>query len=92
MAEPTLAGLLELVHGRRGHFRLESGHHSSLWLDLDALFAEPRDRALRHAPDRTSAEAQARRQMPAPADGLYRTRYQLPPAYQSRGRAGGLPW
>lgn len=41
MAELTLAGLLELVSGRRGHFRLESGHHSALWLDLDALFAEP---------------------------------------------------
>ena len=33
---------LELVKGRRGHFRLESGHHGMLWLDLDALFAEPR--------------------------------------------------
>ena len=28
--------------GRAGHFRLESGHHSRLWYDLDALFAEPR--------------------------------------------------
>ena len=26
---------------RRGHFRLESGHHSQLWLDLDGLFVEP---------------------------------------------------
>ena len=33
---------LELVDGRRGHFRLESGHHGGLWLDLDPLFAEPR--------------------------------------------------
>lgn len=33
---------LDLVAGRRGHFRLESGHHGGLWLDLDALFAEPR--------------------------------------------------
>jgi orotate phosphoribosyltransferase len=33
---------MELVAGRRGHFRLESGHHSALWLDLDPLFAEPR--------------------------------------------------
>jgi orotate phosphoribosyltransferase len=31
-----------LVSGRRGHFRLESGHHGGLWLDLDALFADPR--------------------------------------------------
>ena len=32
---------LELVSGRRGHFQLESGHHGELWLDLDALFAQP---------------------------------------------------
>lgn len=32
---------MKLVSGRRGHFRLESGHHSGLWLDLDPLFAEP---------------------------------------------------
>jgi orotate phosphoribosyltransferase len=32
---------LELVTAREGHFRLESGHHSETWLDLDALFAEP---------------------------------------------------
>jgi orotate phosphoribosyltransferase len=42
MGEPSAAALLELVAGRRGHFRLESGHHSGLWLDLDPLFAEPR--------------------------------------------------
>jgi orotate phosphoribosyltransferase len=33
--------LLDLVDGRRGHFRLESGHHGELWLDLDALFLRP---------------------------------------------------
>jgi orotate phosphoribosyltransferase len=32
----------QLVGMRRGHFRLESGHHSAMWLDLDGLFAEPR--------------------------------------------------
>jgi orotate phosphoribosyltransferase len=32
---------LKLVHARRGHFRLESGHHGALWLDLDSLFVEP---------------------------------------------------
>ena len=31
----------ELVAARKGHFRLESGHHSASWLDLDALFASP---------------------------------------------------
>jgi orotate phosphoribosyltransferase len=31
----------ELTAARRGHFQLESGHHSELWFDLDALFAVP---------------------------------------------------
>ena len=35
-------GPLGFVPARRGHFQLESGHHGGLWLDLDALFAEPR--------------------------------------------------
>ena len=26
---------------RHGHFRLESGHHSNLWLDLEGLFVQP---------------------------------------------------
>lgn len=30
-----------LLAGRRGHFRLESGHHGDLWLDLDPLFLRP---------------------------------------------------
>ena len=38
----AIADLLALVGGRRGHFRLESGHHGGLWLDLDALFADAR--------------------------------------------------
>ncbi len=42
MSETSAAAFLELVAGRRGHFRLESGHHSALWLDLDPLFAQPR--------------------------------------------------
>src|SRR5713101_313784 len=41
MSDTTAAAFLELVAARRGHFRLESGHHTGLWLDLDALFAEP---------------------------------------------------
>jgi orotate phosphoribosyltransferase len=32
----------ELISGRRGHFRLESGYHSELWFDLDALLAVPK--------------------------------------------------
>jgi orotate phosphoribosyltransferase len=34
--------LLQMVAARRGHFRLESGHHGALWLDLDPLFVESR--------------------------------------------------
>jgi orotate phosphoribosyltransferase len=34
------ADLLSLASPRQGHFRLESGHHSSLWLDLEGLFAQ----------------------------------------------------
>lgn len=33
--------LLTLVAARTGHFRLESGHHGELWLELDQLFARP---------------------------------------------------
>jgi orotate phosphoribosyltransferase len=32
---------LDLVAARNGHFRLESGHHASLWLDLESLFVDP---------------------------------------------------
>jgi orotate phosphoribosyltransferase len=32
--------LYELVDQRRGHFLLESGLHSEMWLDLDPLFAD----------------------------------------------------
>jgi orotate phosphoribosyltransferase len=31
------ADLLDLVRSRSGHFRLESGHHASRWLDLERL-------------------------------------------------------
>src|SRR5581483_2998492 len=33
--------LLASLAARRGHFRFESGHHGSLWLDLELLFLEP---------------------------------------------------
>ena len=41
MSDTDAAAFLDLVAGRRVHFRLESGHHSRMWLDLDALFASP---------------------------------------------------
>jgi orotate phosphoribosyltransferase len=39
----TLERFFDLVRGRRGHFRLESGYHAALWLDLDGLFGRPQD-------------------------------------------------
>lgn len=33
---------LDLLHIRKGHFKLESGHHGNLWLDLDMLFLRPK--------------------------------------------------
>jgi orotate phosphoribosyltransferase len=33
--------VVRLLHSRRGHFRLESGHHGDLWLDLEALCLHP---------------------------------------------------
>jgi orotate phosphoribosyltransferase len=31
----------ELLAARQGHFKLESGHHGDLWLDLDQLLGQP---------------------------------------------------
>src|SRR6185436_2363516 len=33
--------MIPLLAPQRGHFRFESGHHSSLWIDLETLFLEP---------------------------------------------------
>jgi orotate phosphoribosyltransferase len=41
VSDTGTAAFLGLVEGRRGHFRLESGHHGGLWLDLDPLFCDP---------------------------------------------------
>ena len=34
--------LLSLIGGRSGHFRFESGHHGTRWLDLELLLHHPR--------------------------------------------------
>ena len=34
--------LLSFLNPRKGHFRLESGYHGGMWLDLDPLFVVPR--------------------------------------------------
>jgi len=33
--------LVSLMSARKGHFRLESGHHGDLWLELDPLYLRP---------------------------------------------------
>ncbi len=33
--------LLDRLAARQGHFKLESGHHGNLWLELDRLFLRP---------------------------------------------------
>jgi orotate phosphoribosyltransferase len=35
--------ILDLISARKGHFLLESGHHSDLWLDLESLCFRPKD-------------------------------------------------
>ncbi|HEV2012599.1 MAG TPA: phosphoribosyltransferase family protein [Candidatus Dormibacteraeota bacterium] len=36
-----MAELLSLVATKHGHFRLESGYHADVWLELDQLFVRP---------------------------------------------------
>jgi len=38
---PTSPGLFRALPYRTGHFRLESGYHADIWLDLDTLFVDP---------------------------------------------------
>jgi orotate phosphoribosyltransferase len=43
MSNVTIAtSFFELTTARRGHFQLESGYHSELWFNLDALLAVPK--------------------------------------------------
>jgi orotate phosphoribosyltransferase len=103
-----------LAQGRRGHFRLESGHHGALWLDLDALFADPqaiapfvealaaqlRDHAIdivcgpllggaflaQLVAQSLAAEFCFTARSAVKAEGLFGTRYELPPAHRTRLR------
>jgi orotate phosphoribosyltransferase len=36
-----MSGIFDLLPARKGHFLLESGYHTDLWLDLDTLFVDP---------------------------------------------------
>lgn len=40
-SDPMQNELVRLLAGRKGHFRLESGHHGDLWLDLDLMLVRP---------------------------------------------------
>ena len=35
------ASVVDLARGRKGHFRLESGYHGGLWLDLPQMYLQP---------------------------------------------------
>jgi orotate phosphoribosyltransferase len=41
MSEALQAEVLRLLPARKGHFRLESGHHGEIWLDLERLCLHP---------------------------------------------------
>jgi len=41
MTEAMQDELTSLLSVRRGHFRLESGHHTDMWIDIDTLFVHP---------------------------------------------------
>src|SRR6267142_146973 len=41
MSSPMHDDVIRLIPARRGHFRLESGHHGDLWLDLELLCLNP---------------------------------------------------
>ncbi len=60
---PLEARVSRLLARRTGHFRLESGHHGELWLDLEKL-------CLRPEPVRRLAEELARRLAPHRVDAV----------------------
>ena len=41
LARELAAEANQLIHARKGHFLLESGHHGELWLDLELLCLHP---------------------------------------------------
>jgi orotate phosphoribosyltransferase len=41
MENNSVPSLCESLSGRRGHFRLESGHHGDLWFELETLCLAP---------------------------------------------------
>ena len=40
-ARDVVGDVFDALPSRRGHFALESGYHTDLWLTLDALFVDP---------------------------------------------------
>ena len=41
VAGAAVGDVLDALPSRRGHFTLESGYHTDLWITLDALFVDP---------------------------------------------------
>jgi len=42
MTSPApVTDIFDALPSRRGHFALESGYHTDLWITLDALFVDP---------------------------------------------------
>jgi hypothetical protein len=48
--EPPQEELIAILPRRQGHFRLGSGHHKALCLDLDSLFVRPTREAIHSGP------------------------------------------
>ena len=93
MGKGVSADLLSLTSPRRDHFRLESGHHASLWLDLEGLFVQPasvRPFVTRLAQLLASAlKAEffyTERVLPGEGEGLYQAQCHLPHAARSQVR------
>lgn len=40
-SQPPVTDVFDALPARRGHFVLESGYHTDIWLTLDALFVDP---------------------------------------------------
>jgi hypothetical protein len=51
----TLDDQTRIVPARRGHFRLESGHHGELWLELELLLVRAVRRQARRSSERVAA-------------------------------------
>jgi orotate phosphoribosyltransferase len=91
--------ILDSLPARNGHFLLESGHHGSLWLDLETLCLRPeRINALAHGLSTALSEANIEMVCAPLVDGAFvglmvALRLEVPFAYSERyvrSSGGGL--